>query len=101
MAKRLTQAERVAKLEAELKAAKEKEAKKNNAAIDSLLERRAKLIDRIKVKEDKADELNAQIYELDTKVTAISEELSSLGYVEETARDDDQPGLPFDEEAQV
>lgn len=65
--KMLTPAERVAKLEAELKAAREKAEAKAKVTIDALLGKRASLIE--------------QINERKTKVESIEAELKELGHV--------------------
>lgn len=60
----LTPQERVAKLEAELKAAREKAEAKAKAESDQLTERRAKIVER-------RDLLNTQIEEIDKQLEAL------------------------------
>lgn len=59
----LTDAERIAKLEADLAAARKKAEAKRNKARDAALEKRAKLV-------AKRDELNAQIARIDAEFPA-------------------------------
>lgn len=66
----LTPEQRIAKLEADLAAAREKAQAKNQKRIDVLLEQRAKL--------------EAKHLDLNAKVDAIEAELTSLGYMAET-----------------
>lgn len=74
--KMLTAEERVAKLEAELAAAKAKADAKKQKQIDALVERR--------------DTLVAQVAERNTKLIAINLELDELGYVAEPAKDSEE-----------
>jgi len=73
----LTPAERVAKLEGELAAAKAKAEKRANQATDKLLERRASL--------------TAQMDKLQGKIDIVDSELRSLGFIPE-----DEPTISTD-----
>lgn len=62
---RLTEAERIAKLEAELKAARDKAAAKERKQVAALQEQRTKLI--------------AKAKEIEAKVTALEDQINELG----------------------
>ena len=66
----LSPAEKIAKLEADLEAARTSQHEAEQKQIDKLLERRSKLVDRIA--------------ELDVKVSDLNEQLQLLGYDEPT-----------------
>ena len=62
--KMLTPEQKVAKLEAELKAAREKAAAKANAEITQLKERRSALVDQISERQAKVRDIDARLKEL-------------------------------------
>lgn len=78
--KQLTPAERVAKIEAELRAAREKLEAKSKKQIEQLLEKRKTLLAR-------AEKIDAQVNEIDNQ-------LEDLGYTED---DDDHVAVGTDE----
>ena len=74
-----TEAERIANLEAQLAAAKEKAAAKNQKRIDALKDKRTKLTDQIGELQSKVRDVNAELKELGDVVDAPAVTLAKTG----------------------